>query len=98
MKVRDDFPPGDSRKGWAKKHYLIWEEVNGPVPDGYRLLFLNGNRQDIRLDNLELVSNAQLLILNRQRLIKQDPNITKIGVTVAKIVEMTNTLSRNKND
>lgn len=34
---------------------VVWEENNGPVPEGYRLHHLNGDRLDNRLENLVLV-------------------------------------------
>jgi len=37
------------------EHRVVWEENNGPVPDGYRLHHLNGDRLDNRLENLTLV-------------------------------------------
>lgn len=41
---------------WRFRHRMIWEEANGPVPDGYMIRFKNGNKKDCRLENLELVT------------------------------------------
>ncbi|MEP7114433.1 MAG: HNH endonuclease [Ilumatobacteraceae bacterium] len=37
-------------------HRLIWEAVNGPIPDEMQINHLNGVKTDNRIANLELVS------------------------------------------
>lgn len=49
---------------WKPEHVLRWTSVHGPVPAGHALAFKNGDRTDIRLDNLELLSRAQLMLRN----------------------------------
>ena len=44
---------------WKLKHRLIWEQVHGPIPEGSNVQFRNGNRQDIRIENLYLISRAE---------------------------------------
>ena len=51
-KVRDDAPLGFARRNWKFLHVLLWEEAYGPVPRGYAVIFINGTRADVRLDNL----------------------------------------------
>jgi hypothetical protein len=36
-------------------HRQVWEEHNGPVPEGLQLHHINGNRLDNRIENLMLV-------------------------------------------
>lgn len=40
---------------WALAHRALWEDHNGKVPEGYLVSFKNGNLNDIRLENLELI-------------------------------------------
>lgn len=54
------YPPRD----WVPVHVLLWREHHGDVPEGHAVRFKNGNKADIRIDNLELLSRAQLLALN----------------------------------
>lgn len=44
---------------WLPLHILEWERVNGPLPAGHCLWFTNGDRTDVRLDNLELHTRAE---------------------------------------
>lgn len=75
---------------WKLKHRVIWEEKYGTIPKGYNLIFLDGNKQNLDLDNLILVSNSELFILNKKRLIKEDKELTKSGVAVAKVIDKVN--------
>lgn len=70
---------------WRAKHLLIWEEANGPVPKGHAVIFGDGNRRNFELDNLILVSRAQLAILNKHNLIQMDAELTRTGVVIADI-------------
>lgn len=50
---------GRGKKRWQAVHVLLWESHHGPVPRGHIVVFRNGDRSDIRLDNLELISRAE---------------------------------------
>lgn len=62
-KVSDDRTKA-SRFNWRFVHVLAWEEANGPVPPGHAVAFRNGNQADIRIENLELISRAELMRRN----------------------------------
>lgn len=49
---------------WKAKHRIVWEEAHGEIPKGYKVVFKNGDRKDVRLENLELISHAELMIRN----------------------------------
>lgn len=70
---------------WTLKHKVIWEKANGLVPEGHKLLFKNGDRQDITLENLMIITDYEMLVLNRKKLIFQDPELTKTGVLIARL-------------
>jgi hypothetical protein len=74
---------GKFQKNWRGKHILVWEAVNGPLPKGHAIIFGDGNNRNFDLDNLILVSRAQLLKLNQQGLIKNDADLTRTGVIIA---------------
>lgn len=37
-------------------HTVVWEDANGPVPDGYSIHHINGNKRDNRLANLRILT------------------------------------------
>lgn len=61
-KVRDDAPRGYSRRNWRYVHALVWEEHHGQIPPGYAVTFRNGDKTDVRIENLELVSRKQMML------------------------------------
>lgn len=67
-KTRDRLEPGQSRFNWQYVHVLLWEQHHGPRPKHHAVVFRNGDQSDIRIENLALVSRAELLYLNRKRL------------------------------
>jgi hypothetical protein len=81
VKIQD----GKLQKNWKAKHIIIWEEANGPVPKGHVVIFADGNRLNVTLDNLILLSRKKLAVLNKRRLISKDAELTKTGVIVADI-------------
>ena len=59
------FREREGRHGnWKGVHTILWEEKHGPVPKGYALAFKDGDKTHIRLDNLELISRADLMRRN----------------------------------
>lgn len=70
---------------WKGKHILIWEKHSGPVPKGYAIIFGDRDNRNFDPDNLILVSRKQLLILNRNKLIQNDADLTKTAVIIADI-------------
>ncbi|WP_143314245.1 HNH endonuclease signature motif containing protein [Clostridium sp. HBUAS56017] len=72
---------------WRLKHIVIWERENGPLPKGYALVFADSDKANININNLLLVSRQQLLILNRNKLIKNDSELTRTGVIIADIYQ-----------
>lgn len=50
---------------WRYKGRMVWEEVNGPIPSGMSLIFIDGDHANCELSNLELVTRAELLRLNQ---------------------------------
>lgn len=55
----DGYVEVKTEKGFVLKHRMIWEKHNGPIPKGHIVRFKNGNKLDIRIENLELVTCAQ---------------------------------------
>lgn len=55
-KIRDGCQP--ATYNWEFVHVLLWIEHHGPIPPGHVVRFRNGDKGDIRIDNLELLSYA----------------------------------------
>lgn len=75
---------------WKTPGIVIWEEANGPIPKGYRIIYLNGDNSDFSLDNLYLASDklAYQVVSNKHYQTK-NPEITK---SLIKYYELRNAL------
>lgn len=72
---------------WALKHKVVWEEHNGPIEEGYAVIFGDGDKSNLDIKNLILVTRKQLLILNRKKLIQNDADLTRTGVVIADLYQ-----------
>ncbi len=50
---------------WVLYHRWLWEQHNGPIPQGFMVGFKNGNTLDVRIENLMLISRAENVQRNR---------------------------------
>lgn len=69
-------------------HLLLWEEVHGQIPDGHALVFKDGDKTHITLDNLELITRAELMRRN---------SIQRYGKEIASLVQLRGVLLRQIN-
>jgi hypothetical protein len=60
-KINEDLP---FQARWRSVHLLLWEEHLGPLPPGHCICFKNGNKTDIRIDNLACISRAERMRRN----------------------------------
>lgn len=79
-KVSDTgYPPRD----WVGVHILLWQEHNGQVPAGHCVCFVDGNKQHVALDNLELITRAERM--RRNTIHRYPPELKDAIRTVAKL-------------
>jgi len=60
-KINDDLP---LQRRWRAVHLLLWESENGPLPASHAVAFRNGDKTDIRLENLECITRRELMRRN----------------------------------
>jgi len=52
---------GTQTEQWRPKHHLIWSQANGKnVPPGFRVIFKDGNKQNLDPGNLELATRDEI--------------------------------------
>ncbi|PLR84641.1 HNH endonuclease [Bacillus canaveralius] len=84
IKVSDE---GAWHERWMHKHKVIWEREHGPIPPGHVVLFADGNTQNLTSENLILITKAQLVRLNQNHLISDNPELTKTGIIIADLYQ-----------
>ena len=52
---------------WVAEHRWVWEQANGPIPDGCYVSPLDGNRRNTDLANLKLVTKDEHCRRNQVR-------------------------------
>jgi hypothetical protein len=70
---------------WKGKHILIYEKHHGLVPKGHAVIFGDGNNRNFDPNNLILVSQKQLAVLNRKKLIQNNADLTRTALVIADI-------------
>jgi len=84
-KIHDGLP---LQSRWRFVHLLVWEEANGPVPHGHAVTFLDGNKRNIKLENLQLIHRAELMRRN---------TVHNRGPEIAELVRMRGQITRQIN-
>ena len=67
------------------KHRYIWEQTHGEIPKDHIIIFLDGNKQNFAIDNLECISRSENSVMNHLKLRAKDAEITKIAINIARI-------------
>jgi len=84
-KVTDTgYPPRD----WVFVHHIVWREAGNDIPRGYRLIFKDGNMRNITVENLELVTIADLMRRN---------SVHRYGPEFSKVVQLRGAITRQIN-
>lgn len=81
---------------WRLKHNVVWEEVHGPIPKNHCIVFLDKNKLNVTLENLQLVSRSQLVRMNQNNLLSKNPEVTKTGIILADIFNKIGQLKRKE--
>lgn len=70
---------------WRLKHRVVYEKVFGKIQRGYVLLFLDGNKLNLKIENLGLVTRNELARLNQKHLIFEDAERTKASINLIRL-------------
>jgi len=84
-KINNDLP---FQRRWRAVHLIIWEQAHGPLPRGYAVVFKDGNKQHITLDNLALISRKDLMRRN---------SVHNHGPEIAKAYQLKGAITRQIN-
>ena len=92
VKVRPSSPLCNDN--FVPKHRLLWEAANGPIPKGHKLIFADGDKTNTALDNLLLITDAQMARMNQNGFIKVDKDLTVTSLLVCDV--LSNAAQRKK--
>lgn len=83
--IRKARETGTQRERFEFVHRAVWEEHNGPIPDGKMVSFLDGDKDNCSIENLFLIDKRINAAMNKRKLRFKDPELTAIGHTAAKL-------------
>ena len=63
---------------WRLKHRVVWEEANGPIPEGYNVQFRDGNGQNCELGTLYLTSRSDQLRNENGMMVRYPEDLRKV--------------------
>lgn len=73
-------------KLWEAKHRILYEEYHQiKIPDDKIVTFLDGDMRNFSIDNLALITRDENRILNINHLRFNDKDLTKTGLSIAKL-------------
>lgn len=84
-KISDD--PVFNRR-WRAVHILLWEAAHGPLPKGHAIVFKDGDKRHIALDNLQLVTRDELMLRN---------TLHNYGPEIARVIQLKGAITRQIN-
>lgn len=89
-KVTDEGPPQRHFRG---VHLILWEAANGPLPPHHAVVFKDGNKRNLELDNLELVSRTELM--RRNSIHNYPPEVKAVITAKARLTRVIHQLERS---
>lgn len=87
---------GVVRVDWVPVHRIIWEQANGPLPVDQAVIFIDGDKTNIVLDNLQDVSRGELAVLNRQGFSNLPLELRRTFIATVKLQVAANKLQRER--
>ena len=84
-KIRKRSMTGELWERWEFLHRAVWEEHNGPVPEGMMISFRDSNRLNCDIDNLMLITRAENVTLTKKGFRFEDPDLTDAGLNLIRL-------------
>ncbi|HCA7627791.1 HNH endonuclease signature motif containing protein [Pseudomonas aeruginosa] len=86
------YPPRD----WKGMHILLWEEHFGPIPTGHCVCFKDNNKQNVVIDNLELITRAERM--RRNSIHRYPPELKSAIRVISKLKRTIQEVEHEKQD
>lgn len=82
---------GYTPEDWVGVHILMWREVHGPVPQGFAVVFKDGDKSHLDVTNFELISRKELMRRNSiHRYPAELVDVIRLGASLKRQIRKTN--------
>lgn len=85
VKVEEINPYNGQPTRYKHKHVVVWEQHHGSVPKDMVVSFVDGDKTNCSIENLELISRSMLLRLNRRGFAKCPDDLKPVLRTSVKL-------------
>lgn len=103
-------PVGSERKGtdgywlvktadpnvWTAKHRLLWERAHGPIAKGMVVTFIDGDRDNCVLDNLDMIERNVQCRMNKLGLKGDSAELGKAAILTGKVIAAVHEMKRTR--
>lgn len=93
-KLRKKSMEGSIWERWEMLHRAVWEEHNGPIPDGMIVSFKDSNTLNCDISNLMLITRSEASSLTGLNYRFEDPELTQAGLSLIRLRNAANELKR----
>lgn len=87
---------GVKKTDWKAVHVLVWEEHNGPLPDGLIVVFIDRDRENFAPSNLEAVTRAENM--KRNSIDRYPPEYRRSAITLGWFKRKLNKIEDQQNE
>ena len=84
-KIRKKQMEGSLWERWEFLHRAVWEENNGPIPEGMVVIFKDNDKLNCDIENLMLVTKGESCALTRLGYRFEDPDLTQAGLGIVRL-------------
>ena len=95
-KLRKRQMEGTLWERWEFLHRAVWEEHNGPIPEGMMVTFKDSDRLNCNIENLMLVTRRENSALTRKGLRSEAPDLTEAGLALIKLENAASDLKKRR--
>lgn len=71
---------------WMMKARYVYEQQYGQLPNDYYVVLLDGNKDNLSLDNLMAVERRDKLVCKNKKMFTNNKEATKVGILTAQLL------------
>ena len=90
MVGRDMAVDGKNNARWMPYARYLWEQEHGPLPNGYRLIPLNNDGADCRLENWCAIPSDVMALMARNQWYSTNPDVTMAAIKLCELARASN--------
>lgn len=83
---------------WKLKHRVIWEKANGPIHKNQIIIFVDGDKTNVAIENLRMISRSTHAVMNHTGLCAYDAELKDTAIAIADLKIKTSAVKKKARD